>query len=113
VCGGGGGGGETGSTAKSSVDIVSEAIINVSSPLSWFDGGYHRVWIPGLQKTNLYFLFTVQVSVGEAAAEKMEKVHGMGYTVGTSPQILCETRLTFVPLLNTAVIFTSSDLHSL
>ncbi|XP_031137675.1 carboxypeptidase O-like isoform X2 [Sander lucioperca] len=28
------------------------------------------------------------VSVGEAAAAKMKKVHGMGYTVGTSPQIL-------------------------
>ncbi|XP_034742326.1 carboxypeptidase O-like isoform X2 [Etheostoma cragini] len=28
------------------------------------------------------------VSVGEAAAVKMKKVHGMGYTVGTSPQIL-------------------------
>uniref|UniRef100_A0A8C3APU3 Peptidase M14 domain-containing protein n=1 Tax=Cyclopterus lumpus TaxID=8103 RepID=A0A8C3APU3_CYCLU len=28
------------------------------------------------------------VSVGEAAAAKMEKAHGMGYTVGTSPQIL-------------------------
>ncbi|KAF3695075.1 Carboxypeptidase O [Channa argus] len=28
------------------------------------------------------------VSVGEAAAKEMKKVHGMNYTVGTSPQIL-------------------------
>ncbi|XP_034549793.1 carboxypeptidase O-like isoform X1 [Notolabrus celidotus] len=28
------------------------------------------------------------VSVGETAAAEMKKVHGMGYTVGTSPQIL-------------------------
>ncbi|KAM9346887.1 carboxypeptidase O-like [Symphorus nematophorus] len=28
------------------------------------------------------------VSVGQAAAEEMKKVHGMNYTVGTSPQIL-------------------------
>ncbi|XP_059199311.1 carboxypeptidase O-like [Centropristis striata] len=28
------------------------------------------------------------VSVGEAAAAEMKKLHGMGYTVGTSPQIL-------------------------
>ncbi|KAK5861384.1 hypothetical protein PBY51_022787 [Eleginops maclovinus] len=28
------------------------------------------------------------VSVGEAAAAEMNKLHGMGYTVGTSPQIL-------------------------
>ncbi|XP_042371266.1 carboxypeptidase O-like, partial [Plectropomus leopardus] len=28
------------------------------------------------------------VSVGEAAAAEMKKVHGMDYTVGTSPQIL-------------------------
>ncbi|KAK1903440.1 Carboxypeptidase O [Dissostichus eleginoides] len=28
------------------------------------------------------------VSVGKAAAAEMKKLHGMGYTVGTSPQIL-------------------------
>ncbi|KAK2839562.1 hypothetical protein Q5P01_013302 [Channa striata] len=28
------------------------------------------------------------VSVGEAAAKEMKKIHGMNYTVGTSPQIL-------------------------
>uniref|UniRef100_A0A8C6UT97 Peptidase M14 domain-containing protein n=1 Tax=Neogobius melanostomus TaxID=47308 RepID=A0A8C6UT97_9GOBI len=44
------------------------------------------------------------VSVGEAAAAEMKKLHGMDYTVGTSPQILCKSHHT--------LLFSSSDANS-
>lgn len=31
-----------------------------------------------------------QMEVGSAAAEAIKKVHGMNYTVGTSPEVLCK-----------------------
>lgn len=51
----------------------------------------------------------MQVAVGEAAAAEMKKVHGMDYTVGTSPQILCKTRAHALDLSLLAV--NSKQLH--
>lgn len=37
----------------------------------------------------------LQMAVGSAAAEAIKKVHGMNYTVGTSPNVLCKSARCF------------------